>query len=188
MKSIWYILKTHIASSMKTIKYIPPKGILKSNFAKYLSSRAPISHYSGVIMRPMASQITGSSSVCPTSYSGVDLKKKHHSSASLAFVREIHRWPVNSPHVQKTKKIGQLRNNAPQNCLYENTEKWIFGLLDLFDDKKNRNTHILFGSIVEVGIHIHSAGSSFQIPVGNSYTALPSGGASGHWCIQLEMT
>ena len=29
--------------------------------------------------------------------SGVD-QRKHQSSASLAFVRGIHRWPVNSPH------------------------------------------------------------------------------------------
>ena len=30
-------------------------------------------------------------------YSGED-QRKHQSSASLAFVREIHRWPVNCPH------------------------------------------------------------------------------------------
>ena len=30
-------------------------------------------------------------------YSGTD-QRKHQRSASLAFVREIHRWPVNSPH------------------------------------------------------------------------------------------
>ena len=32
-----------------------------------------------------------------TVYSGAD-QRKHQSSASLAFVRGIHRWPVNSPH------------------------------------------------------------------------------------------
>ena len=32
-----------------------------------------------------------------TFYSGAD-QRKHQSSASLAFVREIHRWPVNSLH------------------------------------------------------------------------------------------
>ena len=35
--------------------------------------------------------------VYSTVYSGVD-QSKHKSPASLAFVREIHRWPVNSPH------------------------------------------------------------------------------------------
>ena len=32
-----------------------------------------------------------------TVFSGTD-QRKHQSSASLAFVREIHRWPVNFPH------------------------------------------------------------------------------------------
>ena len=54
-------------------------------------------HYSDVIMNSMASQITGISMVCSTVCSGAD-QRKHQSSASLAFVRGIHRWPVNSPH------------------------------------------------------------------------------------------
>ena len=33
----------------------------------------------------------------PTVYPGAD-QRKHQSSASLAFVRGIYRWPVNSPH------------------------------------------------------------------------------------------
>ena len=45
----------------------------------------------------MASQITSPTSVCSTIYSGTD-QRKHQSSASLAFVRGIHRWLVNSPH------------------------------------------------------------------------------------------
>ena len=54
-------------------------------------------HYGDVIMRVMASQITSLTIVCPNVYSGAD-QRKHQSSASLAFVRGIHRWPVNSPH------------------------------------------------------------------------------------------
>ena len=54
-------------------------------------------HYSVFIMRAMASQITFVSIVYPTVCSGAD-KIKHQSSASQAFVRGIHRWPVNSPH------------------------------------------------------------------------------------------
>ena len=46
-------------------------------------------HYSDVIMGAMASQIACVFSVCP----GAD-KRKHQSSASLAFVRGIHRWPA----------------------------------------------------------------------------------------------
>ena len=53
------------------------------------------SHYTDVIMDTMASQITSLTVV--TVYSSAD-QRKHHSSASLAFVRGIHRWPVNFPH------------------------------------------------------------------------------------------
>ena len=50
-----------------------------------------------VIMSAMASQITGVSIACSTVWSGAH-QRKHQSSASLAFVRGIHRWPVDSPH------------------------------------------------------------------------------------------
>ena len=55
-----------------------------------------IMHYSDVIMVPMASQITSLTIINPIVYSGAD-QRKHQSSASLAFVREIHRWQVNFP-------------------------------------------------------------------------------------------
>ena len=57
----------------------------------------PISHYDDVIIGAIASQITSFTSVYSTVYSVSD-KRKHQSSASLAFVRGIHRGPVNSPH------------------------------------------------------------------------------------------
>ena len=46
-------------------------------------------------MSTMASQVTGVSIVCSTVCSGAD-QRKPQSSASLAFVREIHRCPVDS--------------------------------------------------------------------------------------------
>ena len=54
-------------------------------------------HYNDVIMSTIASQITSLTIVYPTVYSRAD-QRKHQSSASLAFVWGIHRWPVNSPH------------------------------------------------------------------------------------------
>ena len=54
-------------------------------------------HYSDVIMGEVASQIASVSSVYSTVCLGVD-QRKHQRSASLASVRGIHRWPVNSPH------------------------------------------------------------------------------------------
>ena len=48
-------------------------------------------------MDSMASQITSLTIVYSAVYSGAD-QRKQQSSASLAFVRGIHRGPVNSPH------------------------------------------------------------------------------------------
>ena len=48
-------------------------------------------------MGAMVSQITSFTIVYLTVYSGAD-QRKHQSSASLAFVWGINRWPVNSPH------------------------------------------------------------------------------------------
>ena len=48
-------------------------------------------------MTTMASQITSLPIVYSTVYSDAD-QRKHQSSAPLAFVRGIHRGPVNSPH------------------------------------------------------------------------------------------
>ena len=56
-----------------------------------------LSHYNDVIMGTIASQITSLTIVYSTVYSDAD-QRKHQSSASLAFVREIHRGPVKSPH------------------------------------------------------------------------------------------
>ena len=54
-------------------------------------------HYDDVIMDAIASQITSLTIVYSIVYSDAD-QRKHQSSASLAFVRGIHRGPVNSPH------------------------------------------------------------------------------------------
>ena len=54
-------------------------------------------HDNDVIVGAIASQITSLASVYSTVCSGAD-QRKHQSSASLAFVRGIHRRPVNSPH------------------------------------------------------------------------------------------
>ena len=54
-------------------------------------------HYDDVIMTMLASQITSLTVVYSIVYSGVN-QRRHQSSASLAFVWEIHRGPVNFPH------------------------------------------------------------------------------------------
>ena len=54
-------------------------------------------HYNDVIMGSIASQITSLTIIYSTVYSDAD-QTKHQSSASMAFVRGIHRRPVNFPH------------------------------------------------------------------------------------------
>ena len=61
------------------------------------SQNATNVHYDDVIMTMLASQITSLTVVYSIVYSGVN-QRKHQSSASLAFVRGIHRGPVNFPH------------------------------------------------------------------------------------------
>ena len=59
-------------------------------------------------MGAMASQITSLTIVYSTFYSEAD-QRKLQSSTSLAFVREIHQWPVNSRHkLQVTRKMFLL--------------------------------------------------------------------------------
>ena len=54
-------------------------------------------HYNDVIISAMASQIISLTIIYSTVDSGAD-QRKHQSSASLAFVRGIQRWPMKSPH------------------------------------------------------------------------------------------
>ena len=71
-------------------------------------------HYNDVILSAMASQITGVSSVCST--------RKHQNSASLAFVRGIHWWPVNSPHkslvTRKTFSLSDVIMICIGKCIF----------------------------------------------------------------------
>ena len=63
-------------------------------------------------MSAMASQITNLTIVYSIVYSGAD-QRKHQNSSSLAFVREIHRWPVNSPHKRPvTRKMFLMTSSC----------------------------------------------------------------------------
>ena len=73
-------------------------------------------HYNDVIMSAMASQITSLTIVYSTVYSGAD-QRRHQSSASLAFLRGIRRWPLNSPHKGTvTQKKFQFDDVIMENC------------------------------------------------------------------------
>ena len=75
-------------------------ALLTLNFANifcWIYFFARVSHYGDVIMSAMTSEIASLTIVYSIFYSGAD-QRKFQSSASLAFVWEIHRWPVNSPY------------------------------------------------------------------------------------------
>ena len=74
-------------------------------------------HYSDAIIGAMASQITSLTIVYSTVYSDAD-QRKHQSSASLAFVRGIHRLPVNCPHKgPETRKMFPFDDVIMSKCL-----------------------------------------------------------------------
>ena len=79
----------------------------------YLNLYQSFGHYSDGIMSAMASEISGVPIVHPTVCSGAD-QRKHQSSASLVFVRRIHRCPVNSLH--KVPVTGKYFHLMASSC------------------------------------------------------------------------
>ena len=95
---------------------IPTEEVLMSG--PYHIEGESDAHYSDVIMTTIASQITSLTIVYSIVYSDAD-QRKHQSCASLAFVRRIHRWPVNSPHKRPvTRKCLHLMTSSWTDQLY----------------------------------------------------------------------
>ena len=76
-----------------------PKYPYNLDFAMVCCDLLPIdfTHCNDVIMNAIASRIISLTIVYSSVDSGAD-QRKHQSSVPLAFVSEIHRWPMNSPH------------------------------------------------------------------------------------------
>ena len=91
-----------------------------------------------VIMSTMASQTTDVLVVCSTVCSDTD-QRKEQSSASLTFVRRIHRWPVNSPH-----KGPVTRKMFPFDDIIMKYygKDWWRGLIDIIVDSLMALEHI----------------------------------------------
>ena len=97
----------------------------------------------------MVSQITSLASVYSTVYSGAE-QRKHQSSASLAFVRGIHRWPVNSPHKWPvTRKMFLLDDVIMKTNVINST-----ALLHLYCS---------FPREIPISSNIYHSGSSYQL-------------------------
>ena len=75
-------------------------------------------------MSLVTSQITSHTIVYSTVYSGAD-QRKHQSSAPLAFVRGIHRWPGNSPHT-KGQQRGKCFRLMTSSCFVQPKHGHVF--------------------------------------------------------------
>ena len=118
-------------------------------------------HYGDVIMRAMASQITSLTIVYSAVYSCVD-QRKHQSSASLAFVRGIHRWPVNSPRKRPvTRKmfpfddVIMLKIHVKQDVLTWPLVRWC-----LLWQRTNRRGFFQYKYVVLPGMNFHCEGKT----------------------------
>ena len=97
-------------------------------------------------MGAMASQITSLTSVYSTVYSGTD-QRKHQSSASLAFVRGIHRWPLNSPH-----KGPVTRKMFPFDGVIIG---WDFGPSEFSLNIMTHHTSFTYWGLIKIGDILH---------------------------------
>ena len=82
-------------------------SVVLSWLSRTMRNTTKCCHYNYVIMTTMASQIISLTVVYSTVYSDAD-QRKHQSSASLALVRGIYRWPVKSPHTRKMFPFGEV--------------------------------------------------------------------------------
>ena len=124
---IWTITCSHFTQTSSPIIWVI--FCIWMNFPMSRMILKVTTHYNDPIMSTTASQITSLTIVYSTVYLGVD-QRKHPSSASLAFVRRIHRWPVNFPHKGPvTRKMFPLHdvimiivlesNARPKPCTYQ---------------------------------------------------------------------
>ena len=104
IKGLWNetLIRVHLYESISSMARVGPCSLREADSLFACTHRR---HYTDVLMSQMASQITSLGSVYSTVYSCED-QRKHQSSSSLAFVRIIHRGPVNSPHKRSvTRKM-----------------------------------------------------------------------------------
>ena len=99
MSSYWGTFLQNITTMYTFLLQIGHYGIFACivGFARWVYWDKSLNSRVGCVLSHDSDQRDGLTIVYSTVYSGAD-HRKHQSSASLAFVREIHRWPVNSPH------------------------------------------------------------------------------------------
>ena len=93
----WLVAPSHYLNLRAISHRVPKRGAYGGNGRNGISTKFNSRRYIDVIMSAIASQIVSVPIVYWAVCSGAD-QRKHQSSASLALVRGIHRWTVNSPH------------------------------------------------------------------------------------------
>ena len=158
------------------------------NFTGLLGKVNATVHYSGVIIGAIASQITSVSIAYSTVCSEGD-QRKHQSYASLAFVRGIYLWPVDSPHkglvarklfpfddvIMFTKPSQFLQASSMTNCpnfkhfvlsgLSRHFQPWLpcVHALSPFSGRLFHSTILLHGCIFYIPLHYIQCGVRCQI-------------------------
>ena len=121
----------------------------------------------------MASQITSITTVYSVVYSGAD-QSKHQSSASLAFLRGIQRWPVNSPHkgpvTRKVLPFDYVIMYYLWNIAMQHDPACIDQYTDWRPARVNLQNHICDGYL-DMGLFGHRH-TGVIVPTLNSHTAL----------------
>ena len=117
-----------------------------------------------IIMSAMASQITVFSIVLLNRYSGAD-QRKHQNSASLAFVRGIHWWPVNSLHKWPVMReifpfADVIMDISPGTFWPRRRMEWLQCVHPTRDDLYSRNicvscTYFAYSVIISVILSVH---------------------------------
>ena len=118
-------------------------------------------HHNDVIMSGVASQSTSITIVYSAVYSGTD-QRKHQSSASQAFVRGIHRGPVNSPHkglvtwkmfpfddVIMFRSTSSAKPKLPKQCKIMTTERYLLFFYSF-------NMMMVLGAMTPMWRHCHA--------------------------------
>ena len=104
----------------------------------------------------MASQITSLTIVYSTVYSDAD-QRKHQSSASLAFVRGMQRWLVNSPHKWPVTRTENVSIWWRHHGTLPKQEAWhIYGIIPISINVSVRNI------ILKSATRWHSCGYLFK--------------------------
>ena len=147
LKRGWMQVDSSFEFNGKLFKNWDISNIICIPWLLYMWRLRILAHYNDVIMSAMASQMTSLTIVYSTVYSGTN-QRKHQSFASLAFVRGIHRWAVNSPHKGPVtrKMFPTLMTSSYGSTVHANDKVIKQGYAELKVEDELKNARLFFTS------------------------------------------